>query len=137
MSVPGVLDDREQCGKQSARGGEHERDVALEDERSHAANLCHRVPGDDGRQTRFDGVRSPAVFGVALRPCKARPDAIVTLGDSAGHFGLTQLVFTASEQPGIVRVMITQNGEAGAIIGGESLVIDHPQTRRQLLGETP
>lgn len=46
-----------------------------------------------------------------------------------------QLVFTASEEPGIVRVMITQNGEAGALIGGEGLVIDHPQTRRALLGE--
>ena len=46
-----------------------------------------------------------------------------------------QLVFTASEEPGIVRVMITQNGEAGAVIGGEGLVIDHPQTRRELLGE--
>jgi spore germination protein GerM len=45
-----------------------------------------------------------------------------------------QLVFTASEEPGIVRVMITQNGEAGALIGGEGLVIDHPQTRRDLLG---
>jgi spore germination protein GerM len=46
-----------------------------------------------------------------------------------------QLVFTASEEPGIVRVMITQNGEAGALIGGEGLVIDRPQTRRGLLGE--
>ena len=46
-----------------------------------------------------------------------------------------QLVFTASEEPGIVRVMITQNGEAGAIIGGEGLVIDRPQSRRELLGE--
>jgi hypothetical protein len=46
-----------------------------------------------------------------------------------------QLVFTASEEPGIVRVMITQNGEAGAIIGGEGLVIDHPQTRRDLLDD--
>jgi hypothetical protein len=46
-----------------------------------------------------------------------------------------QLVFTASEEPGIVRVMITQNGEAGALIGGEGLVIDQPQTRRALLGQ--
>lgn len=46
-----------------------------------------------------------------------------------------QLVFTASEEPGIVRVMITQNGETGALIGGEGLVIDHPQTRPEILGE--
>lgn len=48
---------------------------------------------------------------------------------------MQQLVFTASEEPGIVRVQITQNGEAGAIIGGEGLVIDRPQTRSGLLGE--
>jgi hypothetical protein len=31
--------------------------------------------------------------------------------------------------------MITQNGEAGALIGGEGLVVDRPQTRRALLGK--
>lgn len=45
-----------------------------------------------------------------------------------------QLVFTASEEPGIVRVLITQNGERGAVFGGEGLIIDRPQTRRGLLG---
>jgi spore germination protein GerM len=45
-----------------------------------------------------------------------------------------QLVFTASEEPGIVRVLITQNG-GGAVIGGEGLVIDRPQTRLGLLGD--
>jgi len=46
-----------------------------------------------------------------------------------------QLVFTASEEPGIVRVLITQNGGLQAIIGGEGLVVDRPQTRRGLLGD--
>jgi spore germination protein GerM len=45
-----------------------------------------------------------------------------------------QLVFTASEEPGIVRVLITQNGARVAVIGGEGLIIDRPQTRRGLLG---
>jgi spore germination protein GerM len=40
-----------------------------------------------------------------------------------------QLVYTASEEPGITRVLITQNGGQTAIIGGEGLVIDHPATR--------
>jgi len=44
-------------------------------------------------------------------------------------------VFTASEEPGIVRVLITQNGGLQAIIGGEGLVVDRPQTRRGLLGD--
>ena len=46
-----------------------------------------------------------------------------------------QLVFTASEEPGIVRVLITQNGGLEAVIGGEGLVVDRPQTRRGLLGD--
>jgi spore germination protein GerM len=45
-----------------------------------------------------------------------------------------QLVYTASEEPGIVRVLITQNGGQTAIIGGEGLVIDHPATRADLTG---
>jgi hypothetical protein len=45
-----------------------------------------------------------------------------------------QLVYTASEEPGIVRVLITPNGGATAIIGGEGLVIDHPATRADVSG---
>jgi len=45
-----------------------------------------------------------------------------------------QLVYTASEEPGIVRVLITQNGGRTAIIGGEGLVIDHPATRADVSG---
>jgi spore germination protein GerM len=45
-----------------------------------------------------------------------------------------QLVYTASEEPGIARVLITQNGGRTAIIGGEGLVIDHPATRADVTG---
>ncbi len=45
-----------------------------------------------------------------------------------------QLVFTASEEPGIVRVLITQNGGSGAVIGGEGLIVDRPRTRLGVLG---
>src|SRR5687767_7156122 len=40
-----------------------------------------------------------------------------------------QIVFTATVQKGVARVLITQNGGQRAIIGGEGLVIDHPATR--------
>jgi spore germination protein GerM len=94
----------------------------------------------------------PDAFNVVAR-MRARLSSVTIAGDlvtidyraTDGDWGVDgsaslralvqQLVFTASEEPGIVRVMITQNGEAGALIGGEGLVIDHPQTRRQLLGE--
>ena len=45
-----------------------------------------------------------------------------------------QIVYTASEEPGITRVLITQNGGRTAIIGGEGLVIDHPATRADVTG---
>jgi spore germination protein GerM len=45
-----------------------------------------------------------------------------------------QLVYTASEEPGIARVLITQNSGRTAIIGGEGLVIDRPATRADLTG---
>lgn len=40
-----------------------------------------------------------------------------------------QVVYTATEEPGIARVLITQNGGQRAIIGGEGLIVDHPATR--------
>src|SRR5690242_9060947 len=43
-----------------------------------------------------------------------------------------QIVFTATEEPGIVRVLVTQNGGRQAIVGGEGLVISAPQTRTGL-----
>jgi spore germination protein GerM len=45
---------------------------------------------------------------------------------------LQQVVFTATVQKGVARVLITQNGGQRAIIGGEGLVIDHPATRESV-----
>lgn len=43
-----------------------------------------------------------------------------------------QIVFTATEEPGVGRVLVTENGGRLAIVGGEGLVIDHPQSREGL-----
>jgi hypothetical protein len=40
-----------------------------------------------------------------------------------------QVIYTASEEPGIASVLITQDGGREAVIGGEGLVISAPQTR--------
>jgi spore germination protein GerM len=69
--------------------------------------IDHRVPGDD--------------WGVN--------------GSTALRALVEQLVFTASEEPGMGRVLITQNGERGAVIGGEGQIIDGPQTRRGLMAD--
>lgn len=47
---------------------------------------------------------------------------------------LQQLVWTASEEPGVRRVLITQNGGETAVIGGEGLVVDRPTTREEVAG---
>ena len=43
-----------------------------------------------------------------------------------------QVIYTASEEPGIVRALITQNGGHQAVVGGEGLVISAPQSRAGL-----
>lgn len=55
-------------------------------------------------------------------------------GSAALRAFVQQLVFTASEEPGVARVLITQNGGETAIIGGEGLVIDRPATRAAVSG---
>ncbi len=81
-------------------------------------------------------LRSVTIAGDLVTIDYLAPDGDWGVNGSASLRALVQqLVFTASEEPGIVRVMITQNGEPGSVIGGEGLVVDRPQTRRGLLGE--
>lgn len=50
---------------------------------------------------------------------------------------LQQIVYTATEETGITRVLITQNGGQRAIIGGEGLIVDHPATRADVSRALP
>lgn len=43
-----------------------------------------------------------------------------------------QVVFTVTEEPGVTRALVTQNGGRQAIVGGEGLVISEPQSRAGL-----
>lgn len=43
-----------------------------------------------------------------------------------------QVIYTATEEPGIIRVLLTQNDGHAATVGGEGLVIGSPQTRAGL-----
>lgn len=90
------------------------------------------------------------LFNTALT-VKARPSAVrvdgdlatvdfaVPVGDwgTAGSTGtrafIQQVVYTASEEPGIRRVLMTENGQQ-AIIGGEGVVVDHPVSREDVAG---
>ena len=90
------------------------------------------------------------LFNVALTS-RARPASVTIDGDLAtvdfnvplGNWGVSgsagtrsfiqQLVYTATEEPGIRRLLITENGQQ-AIVGGEGVVIDHPVTRENVAG---
>ena len=94
----------------------------------------------------------PAAMGAfnALSAMKARLATVTVTGDLArldyavppegwgidGSAALRafvqQVVFTATEEPGIARVLVTENGGKVAVVGGEGLVIDRPQTREGL-----
>ena len=100
----------------------------------------------------YSAVAPSPLFNVAPNT-KARPKSVKVDGDlatvdftvpngdwgTAGSAGtrsfIQQLVYTASEEPGIRRVLIRQNG-GEAIIGGEGVVIDHPAARDDVIGYT-
>lgn len=98
----------------------------------------------------FSAQATSGLFNAALSS-RARPERVRVDGDLAtvdfavpgGDWGVAgstgvrafiqQLVFTATEEPGIRRVLLTENG-AQAVIGGEGVVIDHPVTREDVTG---
>lgn|GEM_PF-3540953 len=45
---------------------------------------------------------------------------------------IAQIVYTATEIPGIEKVWIWMEGEKELILGGEGLVLDHPLSRREI-----
>ena len=124
--------------------------------------VAGHVPGAGNGATAAERIRSrlDALFSVAAPPglfniaptVKARPASVVvsspfTVVDftvpnddwgAAGSAGtrafIQQLVYTITEEPGVERVLITQNGGHMAIITGEGVVIDHPSGRLDVAG---
>lgn len=94
--------------------------------------------------TTLSAKARPAAVRIEGPASRGEPDlAVVDFAVPGGDWGLAgstgirafvqQVVYTASEEPGIRRVLITENGQQ-AIIGGEGLVIDVPATREQVAG---
>ena len=88
----------------------------------------------------YNSVRgaNATVHAVQVRGDLAIIDYLVP-GDDWGVNGsarvasfVEQLVYTASEEPGITRVLITQNAGHTAVVGSEGVIIDHPATRVDL-----
>lgn len=61
------------------------------------------------------------------------PEGWGTAGSAGTRAFVQQIVYTASEEPGVRRVLITENG-GQATIGGEGLVIDGPASREDVSG---
>jgi len=125
-----------------------------------AARVTRAGAGTTAEQrihSRLDALVTTAapvsLFNVASA-VKARVAAVTVTGDLAtvdfsvpgddwgiaGSAGtrafVQQIIYTASEEPAIRRVLMTQNGGQQAIVGGEGLVIDHPATREDVAGYT-
>ena len=101
----------------------------------------------------FTAAAPVGLFNV-VRSAKAHVSTVVVSGDlatidfsvpaddwgTAGSTGtrafVQQIIYTASEEPVVRRVLLTQNGGKQAIVGGEGLVIDHPGTREDVSGYT-
>lgn len=104
-------------------------------------------------ETLFTAAAPVGLFNV-VKAAKARVSTVVVTGDlatidfsvpgddwgTAGSAGtrafVQQIIYTASEEPAIRRVLMTQNGGKQAIVGGEGVVIDHPGTREDVAGYT-
>ena len=108
-------------------------------------------------RTRLDSLfmaAAPVGLFNVVKAVKARVSTVAVSGDlatidfsvpgddwgTAGSTGtrafVQQIIYTASEEPAIRRVLMTQNGGKQAIVGGEGLVIDHPATREDVAGYT-
>ena len=99
----------------------------------------------------FTAAAPPGLFNIAPT-VKARPASVVvgspfTVVDftvpnddwgAAGSAGtrafIQQLVYTITEEPGVDRVLITQNRGHMAVITGEGVIIDHPTGRIDVAG---
>lgn len=98
----------------------------------------------------FTAIAPADLFNVASR-ARARPSSVSIAGDlatvdftvpggdwgTAGSAGtrafIQQLVYTATEEPGIRRALFLENG-GQAVIGGEGVVVDHPVSREDVAG---
>ena len=50
---------------------------------------------------------------------------------------LAQVVYTATQFPGVTSVTLKLGGKTIKVLGGEGIMVDHPRTRKSCEGETP
>ena len=125
---------------------------------AHVAGAGARATPAERIRSRLDALFvTPApsgLFNTALT-ATARPDAVSVdaglavvdfrvIGDLWGVAGsagtrafIQQLIYTITEEPGVDRALITQNGGQMAIVNGEGVMIDHPSGRADVAGYRP
>ncbi len=94
-----------------------------------AAGLVTMVPAG----TKLRGVRlSGTVATVDFNAAFASGGGSLSMTDR-----LAQVVYTATQFPGVDSVSLQLDGKDIKVLGGEGIIVDHPRTRRSCEGETP
>lgn len=72
--------------------------------------------------------------GLAVVDFSVPGDLWGVAGSAGTRAFIQQLIYTITEEPGVDRVLITQNGGQMAIVNGEGVMIDHPSGRAEVSG---
>ena len=79
--------------------------------------------------------------GVTLSGHVAIVDFNAAFASGGGSLSMTdrlaQVVYTATQFPGVTSVTLKLDGKTIKVLGGEGIMVDHPRTRKSCEGETP
>jgi hypothetical protein len=79
--------------------------------------------------------------GVTLSGHVAIIDLSAAFASGGGSLSMTdrlaQVVYTATQFPGVTAVTLKLDGKTIKALGGEGIIVDHPRTRASCEGETP
>lgn len=79
--------------------------------------------------------------GVTLSGHVAIVDFNAAFASGGGSLSMTdrlaQVVYTATQFPGVTSVTLKLDGKTIKVLGGEGIIVDHPRTRKSCEGETP
>ena len=81
------------------------------------------------------------LLGVSLSGHVAIVDFTAAFASGGGSLSMTdrlaQVVYTATQFPGVTAVTLKLDGKTIKALGGEGIIVDHPRTRASCEGETP
>jgi spore germination protein GerM len=91
---------------------------------------------------QLDGITTQLPAGIKIRQIKVEKGvAIIDLSSRLEDYGggsamveglVAQIVYTATEVPGVEKAWIWEDGQGNLVLGGEGLVLDHPLGRQDV-----